>query len=188
MSKVFCIGLPKTGTTSMGKAFEMLGYKHNARTSAIEGIRNLFVPTMGNKYINDQLAEYEAFEDSPWHFMYRHLHMRFPSAKFILTIRKDNDPAIYFESFVYEKTRKIISPIHQFKKIALFGVPYVDGNRDIVESVYRSHNSAVMKYFSHYPEDFLIFETGVDGWNKLCPFLGKKTPSEPYPWLNRRPI
>lgn len=27
MSKVFCIGMFKTGTTSIGKAFEILGYK-----------------------------------------------------------------------------------------------------------------------------------------------------------------
>jgi hypothetical protein len=32
----------------------------------------------------------------------------------------------------------------------------------------------------------LIFETGVDGWNKLRNFLGKEVPNKPWPHVNKR--
>lgn len=32
----------------------------------------------------------------------------------------------------------------------------------------------------------LVMELGVDGWEKLCAFLGKEVPDEPYPKSNSR--
>ncbi|KAM3578426.1 hypothetical protein VKS41_009171 [Umbelopsis sp. WA50703] len=35
-------------------------------------------------------------------------------------------------------------------------------------------------------DKLLIFETGVDGWDKLCSFLGKEKPDMPWPHINTR--
>ena len=84
-AKVFGIGLPKTGTTSLGYCFRRLWFKH--RTFHMD----LALKVKRNQ-VNEALREaerFEAFEDWPWFAIYRELDQRFPNSKFILTLRKD---------------------------------------------------------------------------------------------------
>ncbi|MBI1357416.1 MAG: hypothetical protein GC160_24005 [Acidobacteria bacterium] len=82
-AKVFCIGFQKTGTTSLGYALSLLGYR----------VAGMFdVMTFNSK--DETLAKaiqlgrrYDAFQDNPWPILYRELDQAFPSAKFILTVR-----------------------------------------------------------------------------------------------------
>src|SRR6476619_5293405 len=79
-AKVVGIGLPKTGTTSLGYCFRRLGFKH--RTYDMD----LALQVKRNQ-LDEVLAEarrYEAFEDWPWFTIYRELDQTFPHSKFIL--------------------------------------------------------------------------------------------------------
>jgi hypothetical protein len=85
--KVFVIGLSKTGTTSVGDAlarlcFHRLGW---------EDIRSRF---LFRSYMRGDISPfisltqyYEAFEDLPWALVYQDMAHLYPDAKFILTLR-----------------------------------------------------------------------------------------------------
>jgi hypothetical protein len=84
-ARVVGIGLPKTGTTSLGYCFRRFGFKH--RTFDMD----LAMKVKRNQ-IDEALRDaekFEAFEDWPWFAIYRELDQRFPNSKFILTLRKD---------------------------------------------------------------------------------------------------
>jgi len=63
--KIFEIGVMKTGTSSLGKAFEILNFKHLGWNPYCHNLlmENKLEPIFG---IIDQ---YDAFEDGPWHNM-----------------------------------------------------------------------------------------------------------------------
>src|SRR5437667_4671123 len=86
-SKVVGIGLPKTGTTTLGYCFRRFGYKHRSYDMdlAAQAKRNELENVLA------EAAKYEAFEDWPWFMIYRELDQRFANSKFILTLRKDRE-------------------------------------------------------------------------------------------------
>lgn len=87
MSKIFCIGFHKTGTTTLAECLRHLGlrvcpeelsYLYRTKAAAEDYLELL------------QLAcDYDAFEDSPWNYakVYKILDHNFPHSKFILTVR-----------------------------------------------------------------------------------------------------
>lgn len=177
MDKVFCIGLPKTGTTSMGVAFEMLGYKHNKYTNCHLSLVDI---VRGNGYIKSQLEQYDAFEDTPYHLIYKRLADQYPDAKFILTER--NDPYTYLQSLLKEPVKKINSKVHKEKKKFIFGVRYVRGNEQMIMDYYLKHNQDVKDYF----DDLLVVNIDrVNSMQPLCEFLGKEIIYKRLPHKNK---
>src|SRR5690554_2768849 len=87
--KIFCIGRNKTGTTSLEAALNELGYKMGDQSSGealLEDYKN-----RNWKPIVDFCKTAEAFQDVPfsWPYTWLILHFHFPEAKFILTIRDE---------------------------------------------------------------------------------------------------
>src|SRR4051812_14602679 len=89
--KVFCIGLNKTGTTSMKKVLENFGYKLNIQREAemlsVEYSKRNFKPVI------DHCLTADAFQDAPFSFPYTFviLDHYFPNAKFVLTVRDSTE-------------------------------------------------------------------------------------------------
>ena len=63
--KVFEIGMMKTGTTSLGRAFEILGYKHKGWSLKIY---NQFLESDKKDYkiLYEVIDNYDTFVDAPW--------------------------------------------------------------------------------------------------------------------------
>lgn len=89
--KIFCVGRNKTGTTSLTKAFEDLGFVvGNQRTAErmLHHYKNRdFKPII--KYCKSA----QVFQDFPFSYpeTYKHLDKAYPNSKFILTIRDSAD-------------------------------------------------------------------------------------------------
>ena len=68
-AKVIGIGLPKTGTTSLGYCFRRFGYKHRTfdMDLALQVKRNQLDGVL------KEAEKYEAFEDWPWFAIYKEL-------------------------------------------------------------------------------------------------------------------
>lgn len=171
-SKVFVIGFEKTGTTSMGKALELLGYNVCGsvvgRESSLDIIR---------KKAYSKLPLYDAFQDNPWCFLYKELDLSCPNSKFILTIRPTQE--------------WIISVINHFGTTKypyasmLYGAPFPLGNENIYIERYERHNAEVLQYFENRTNDILVLQTGIDfSWKKICAFLDKDIPERDFPYLN----
>lgn len=95
--KVFCVGMNKTGTTTMSKVFRMLNYRVAPQIKQEIAIGDL---RMKNNYqkIKSFCWKYNFFQDLPFSQgdFYQTIDKIYPSSKFILTIR---DPEKWFDSF-----------------------------------------------------------------------------------------
>lgn len=178
MNKVFCIGMFKTGTTSIRKAFEILGYK----TISYWGINNdawcVDKKSWDLKQIREKANQHEAFKDFPWLFLYRELDNWFPNSKFILTIR--------------DAEKVAVSDLNHWKRFNITNDQWkIDEQERHIPlkqrfiNRYDRHNKDVLDYF--YGKDNLLvmnLENG-DGWELLCNFLNKSIPDLPFPWENK---
>lgn len=173
-NKVFCIGLGKSGTRSMGEALRILGY----RVGSQFGVRD---PDIEAHALGTALAlatGSDAFIGNPWTILYRELDTTFPDSKFILTVR----PVERWIASVVAYFGGEGTPMREW--IYGYGAPL--GNEDAYVERYRRHNRTVADYFHGRGEDFMIMDLEAgDGWEKLCEFLGSSPPSVPFPHLNR---
>ena len=55
-------------------------------------------------------------------------------------------------------------------------------DKEFTIKLFKDHEDEIIRTVP--AEKLLIFETGKDGWEKLCSFLGKKNPMTPWPHLN----
>lgn len=175
--KVICIGLHKTGTTSLAKALAILGYRVKDYPT---------VRTIGHRFLwftGTQLNDYNAFTDSTVIPLYKSLHKKFKNVKFILT------------------TRELESWLNSCSKWPNFLRPNVVGKRKIYREkvlgsanydeiifrdAYKKHLNDIETYFQNRKEDLLVLDVN-DGhkWEKLCEFLGEPVPDEPFPYTNK---
>lgn len=165
MSKIFGVGLSRTGTFSLNVALQIIG------------LRSVHFP----KNIQE-IEHHDAATDTTVSAGYAFLDMMYPGSKFILTVREPNE---WFDSM-----NKAFSEVwHDEQSHAgkvghwLFhGVPAKSENRDRLISIFNEHNSRVSAYFSSQTNRFLVMNISAGhGWDRLCPFLGVKAPSVPFP-------
>lgn len=175
-SKVFGIGAARTGTSSLGRAFVLLGFRHTS-----------WDPQLWDAFERHEyerifaVAErFDSFEDGPWngHDFYRTLDDRFPGSKFVLTSR---DPDSWSKSHERHFSADGDRKIPERYRIADYA-----SRRDEILRNYWERNEEVRSYFADRPADLLVLDVvGGQGWELLCPFLGLEEPAMPFPHLNR---
>jgi hypothetical protein len=174
--KVFCIGFHKTGTTTLEVALRKLGY----RVTGSFGTKD---PGIAGKARDEafRIAEaFDAFEDNPWPILYRELDERFPGSRFILTRRPS-------EAWIRSQVKDFATaetPMRRWIYGEAAGCPV--GNEAVYVARYERHNREVLDYFRDRPGDLLVIDFPADaGWEKLCAFLGREVPNEPFPHANK---
>ncbi len=181
-TKVVGIGLPKTGTTTLGYCLRRFGYKHRTYDMdlAVKAKRDQVSEVMR------EAKQHESFEDWPWFMLYREFDRGFPNSKFILTLRKDTET--YVKSLQRHHEREGIRNKNWVKPSWWDVVHEVEpAEWDYEKSArrYEKHNRDVLEYFAgRIDKDLLVvcWETG-DGWSKLSDFLNQRIPDEPFPHL-----
>jgi len=179
--KVFVIGFHKTGTSSMGKALQLLGYR--VCGSLKEGIDVDKVKLSDKSYLMENthgvLENYDAFQDTPWFLMYEQLYHVFPNAKFILTIRDEEkwlnsvkkhfgNNAFLYHDYIYKTDNVVIDETN-----------YI--------AIYNAHIKACKIFFDKMQKDLLIIdlEHDTNKWQLLCSYLGVKPPKTKFPYANK---
>jgi hypothetical protein len=177
--KVFATGLNKTGTTSLGKAFRLLGL----RTAGLN--RRVFLETRYGRWASafGVTDNHEAFHDWPWGLVYSQMSEAYPDAKFILTLR---DPDEWFDSMVrYGKTHSIDTVYRR----VYFGIDDPqEEHREMCKGIYISHIQDVQTWFAQcvrQPNRLLCIETNELAWEPICSFLEVPIPDVPFPHVNR---
>ncbi|CZR63978.1 uncharacterized protein PAC_13875 [Phialocephala subalpina] len=155
--KVFVIGLSKTGTTSLGDAFEILNYGRSGWTDIWPRYlcHQAMLPTPNLRPVISMSEKYKSFEDLPWSHpqVYTKMSKTYPNSKFILSLRK---------------SEKII-----------YGAYQVDGNEDEYLKMYVEHMRDVRELFATEEMEGRGMEIVIDDleepdetrWGKLVEFL-----------------
>ncbi|MCW8107273.1 hypothetical protein OPS25_01985 [Alteromonas ponticola] len=173
-TKVFCIGFHKTGTSSFTVAMRKLGYS----VTGPDGVTDKNIAENVLKLAMERAEKFDAFQDNPWPIIYKEVDKAFPGSKFVLSVR---DPQAWVKSLVNHFGKKS-TPMREW----IYGKGCPKGNEELYLNRFNQHNAEVIEYFSDRPNDLLIMNfTEGDGWEKLCPFLGKAIPREPFPNVNR---
>ncbi len=181
--KNFCIGLNKTGSTSLHHAFLMLGYNsvhYQCKAGNLkEIIKNNY---QSNNLLLTGIEDYDVYLD--WsnkhtHHLFRELDKQYPGSRFILTTRDLEDWLISREKHV-NRTPNIRQLRQQFPNDTWYNC-----DKEAWKKEYDRHHDEVKKYFSERSRDFLVFNVFKgDSWEKLCAFLGKDVPDQPFPTTN----
>lgn len=183
--KVFCVGMNKTGTSSMKKCFELLGLTPvaaptNKEAASWDSVIKFFEDRDYSPFI-ELAANFRSFEDRPWNMweMYRHLDEHYPGSRFILTVR---DADSWWRST--ERWIKVEKP--QAEKYYLQHLNADIFSKEALTSGYLKYNEEVVRYFDGTGQLLIMNLEDGDGWQKLCNFLGMAIPTEPFPHENRQ--
>lgn len=173
-NKVFEVGSPKTGTSSLNLALKALG----VRTKGYD--RHLYLQCLEGDFEETfaMVERFDAFEDGPWHDfdLYKEFDTRFPGSKFILLERDIDDWIKSHENhFSADKRARGVAPIQDY-----------DSEREKIIAAHQQKYADVKAYFADRPGDLLVMDISAgEGWEKLCPFLGFDVPDKPFPFGNK---
>jgi hypothetical protein len=181
-TRIFGIGLQKTGTTSLHEALGILGYDSFHWGG---GEAPLIWQEMQRDGRSNTLEQWYALCDNPIPLLYEKLDRAYPGSRFILTVRDEDKWLKSVERWwnpEYNPHRYLwdIYPFSHKIHTALYGQRTFDAR--IFRNRYRRHNAEVREYFKDRPQDLLVMdlEAGA-GWKELCGFLSGSVPSIPYP-------
>jgi hypothetical protein len=180
-AKIFGIGWAKTGTTTLGRCFEILGYNHQSQNLSLvpKIVRGDFAKTLRIA------ASKESFEDWPWPLVYREMDAAFPGSRFVLTTRAPQRWLASYRAMLAAENPP--TPEVRAIRYQLFGLNPETASDEELVARFLAHNGEVLNYFKDRPGDLLVvdWESG-DSWEKLCQFLHTPVPNDSFPHLNRR--
>lgn len=173
-TKIFGIGLPRTGTTSLALALKSYG------------IQTIHFPFgLYDHGLDAHIAEqYTAFVDTPVPMLYKQLDQRWPGSKFILTTR---DRKEWLQSMKWLRTegRKIWQPDPKREeyKQAFYGTNSFD--RELLAATYDRHHRDVHRHFEGRERDILTIDiTESQDTHRLVDFLGLSNDPTAWPRAN----
>lgn len=180
--KIFGIGLPKTGTTSLHHAAKILGLRSVHWPRDPQTVAEL---REGN-YQLSVMQTCDIVSDVPIPAIYPQLDRAFPGSKFILTTR---DRGAWLESQAragFNQHPPKPGSDREFFRVMLYGVNAFNAER--FAWIHDSHHQLVERYFAgDRANDLLTLDIGKGGaaWEPLCAFLGYSVPHVPFPHSNR---
>lgn len=179
-TKVFCIGLPKTGTSSLHDAVQILGLRsvhwpHDAET--VRQIRQ-------GDYQLTVMSECDVVSDIPIPAIFPQLDQAFPGSKFIVTERDRGAWLTSERNAPFNSDPPAPGSHRDFYRTLLYGVTAFDEER--FGWVYDEHVHRVERFFAGREQDLLRIDiTRRASWEPLCAFLGLPVPDEAFPHSNR---
>jgi hypothetical protein len=198
--QVIGAGFGRTGTASMKRALEILGYvkcHHMEEVMKSRAQMGYWGDVAEGKPVDwDSVFEgYEASVDFPSSAYYRELAEAYPDAKVVLTVRSPESwytsarATIYEIGLVFPNWLRLFPHIRRFRQsiATLIWENIFDGKFEDeahARMVFERHNDEVQKAI---PEERLLVMEAREGWAPLCAFLGKEKPDEPFPYVNDTP-
>ena len=212
--KVFGIGFNKTGSTTLEEIFRVYGLslpdQSEQETLLTENVSN------GNyRDLKNFVDRYDAFQDLPFSqgLTYVVCDYIYPNAKFILTIRNDEEwfSSIYnfhkkiwnfkdrrelnesffkgrnlylYPDYVFEIVRNMITIEKDGEAIEDWNLVY---DAEHYKKIYRERNNQIIRYFKDRPNKLLTIDlTKEKDTKKICSFLGfPESMVIPTPHLNK---
>lgn len=152
-NKVFCIGLNRTGTTSLHNALRMLGYNSvHFKDDEGNNIKDMIVNNLLSKHnILNGLDHYDAFTDwerAPYtvEVVQKFLN-EYPKAKFILNYRD-------VESWIESRKKHVDSLLEAYPELSSSDDSYLKKDVDKWRGEHAHHHDNVIKLFEGEKESY----------------------------------
>ena len=180
--KIFCIGWPKTGTTSITDALRTLGIFSWHDAPWMIGCQYWCSKPSMLETDFSCINEYGAISDFPVCALFRELDKEFPGSLFILTTRS-LDKWVLSAMADIAKGVELAGSVYALDQWA-YGTS--DISRDVLIKRYIQHEEQVREYFRGR-NDYLAIDLSVGNpWKELCTFLRLPIPNLSFPHKNRK--
>jgi hypothetical protein len=201
--KIFCIGLNKTGTTTVEASLKALGYKLGNQVAG-----ELLLDAWHARDFKQIVAfckTADAFQDIPFSLPYtfQALDAYFKNSKFILTERDSAEQ--WYSSLTKFHSRlwadgERLPTIDDLKKANyrtpgytykahryIYNTPENEPyHKAQMLAFYNRHNETVKDYFKSRPEKLLTINvSNASDYATLCEFLDKPVNATDFPWKNK---
>lgn len=188
-------GFGRSGTTSLRKALQILGYApcYHMRVALLRNSHMAFwIRAKAGERVDyrEVLGACRATVDWPACEFYRELMAAFPEAKVLLNVR---DPEAWYDSMVETIwaiqrvfPRWLPRNVWKIHDDLIWNSRFAGEFTDRAKTIerYREHVDEVRQ---HVPPDRLLVYDVEEGWAPLCKFLGVPAPERvPFPRLNDR--
>lgn len=206
---IICLGLNKTGTTSLKAGLESLGY-------------NVMWESLGHQFINSDISNgdysslssilqnprFNAYQDLPFSLkgIYSKVFKIDPKAKYILTLRDVdkwvnstiefysahlpyitdpfNNPHTYSQN--YSGIENHITKNWNKLIFNSWGISSLDNIEEKLTNVYNSHIKEITNFFQQKNGNLYLLDVGKpNALKELANWLGKETQYLDFPWLNK---
>jgi len=216
MSKVFCIGESKTGTSSFGVAMRRCFGINHLRGSWISANElcsdELMLGSEESKVylkVFDFIKKGDSFDDQPFGHgeFYKILHEKYPNAKFVLTVR---DGETWYRSMFNQLSLRIgprrpndvegkFTPYYNCQRngyVALgkhIKITYGENifNKEEAIKIFENRNREIIEFFNQFERKLLVLDieaaTAEENMGFLSEFLSHKSKCERYPLANKTP-
>ncbi len=203
MLKVIGAGFPRTGTTSLKTALELLGFGPCCHMWELMKPEHAWRWPMLSRAVDGKPVHwptvYRGFRsavDSPGCFFWRKLARAFPEAKVILTVRdpyswllsQQRGSAVGYAQGDRNRLDPVMSATIGRMDAAIareWGPSLVRppgmSNDEFLRQQFVRHTEIVKSEIA--PERLLVFDV-AEGWTPLCRFLGVDAPRAPFPHDN----
>lgn len=193
MTKVFGIGLSRTGSTSLTEALTILGHHaiHFPADPVTQHEYSQFFANPSETLTLSLLDRYSAVTDTPLSCVFRQLDRSYPGSKFVWTIR---DKESWLKScerwweysvvpFMEHDQNGMLGPFMRLVGTATYGTAHFDST--LFARAYDNHMAEIPEYFSGRDQDLLELNICAgEGWSRLAPFMGREIPDCSFPRLN----
>lgn len=181
-------GFGRTGTKSLKKALEILGFgpcyhmyevlPHQERVDIWRAAAQGDLPDWDKTF-----AGYRSTVDWPAAFFWRELSNHFPDAKIILSTRDVDSWYKSMDKTILEVLRTSTDAKSIGSKLIAEGV--FGGNIDDREHMIEAYKDNIAKVQAAFTDKRLLTYQLGSGWEPLCAFLNCPIPDEPYPHSNK---
>lgn len=212
--KIICVGLNKTGTTSLAKGMSQMGLRqfpenigHQFLThSVIHGSYGDIIKSIEN-------PEYDFYEDMPFSFpkVYKNIFKFFPNEKYILTIRNSSEEWVnscinfYGNALENKKINNFDNKYpykHMYADVGNYhvynwGYPMFkmwnlknSGNIETdLKEVYEKHNEEFIDFMEKNNGDYIVINVSKNGeLKKLSEWIGIETNKHNFEHINKTKI
>jgi len=201
-TKIFCIGRNKTGTTSIKKAAEDLGFIVGHQGAA----ELLFKDYLKRDFsgLIDYCRTAQFFQDVPFSlpYTYQILDYAFPDSKFILSVRDSAeqwyDSLIKFQTKIHGQrgelpdknylllNKRVFEGFSYWTKNDVYRTPDHDlFNKELLINHYLRYIEEVQHFF-RFKKNLIVVNVKVkDDYKVFCDFLGREPKYDSFPWENK---
>ncbi|MCX5937346.1 MAG: hypothetical protein NTW02_03870 [Cyanobium sp. LacPavin_0920_WC12_MAG_62_9] len=177
-TKVFGIGLNKTGTTTLGVCLQRLGYRHTSFSLPL--LEQVSRGELAGVLAHCKL--FDAFEDWPYPLIYKELDVAFPGSRFVLTRRRSAES--WYASLADHALRTGLGQGCRSRRLA-YGVAYPQLDEAGLLHRYEQHLLDVRAHFVGREDRLLeLCWDEEHDWSRLCAFLEAPRPPGPLPHAN----
>ena len=172
--KIFGIGLSKTGTNTLCRALEILGYSAKHAPHSFEEVARHDVAA--NNFVADHFEE---------------LDRRHPGSRFIYTVRERDAWLGSFRHHWWRKGKSAQLRANPKGKVSMRRLYQTERfDAALLDDSYDRHDRRVLSYFQDRPDDLLTIDLCAPGekWPALCGFVGRPLPETPFPHKNAAPM